>query len=312
MMNRMIKGLICLIAALLALGMLTAGAEMRQIGVVHMDYATNVRAEANSDAALAGKASAGAYYGCFGEEDGWYCIKLDDDTYGYVSEKRCTFYSTVAPVQHEAFPLEADAEKHFTAGDVVLFGTYEQDNDPDTAAEPIEWFVLDRNEETNQLLLVSRYAIERQHYHTTNTNATWETSGLRKWLNNTFINTAFSGEEQKLLVLADVTADQNPKEKTTSGADTQDKVFLLSMTEVEEYLTEEMRLCIPTAYVIVRNGYSDPQTSCCWWWLRTPGHNRMHTAYVNWRGEISGKGYGVISNKGAVRPAILIDLDGAE
>lgn len=34
----------------------------------------------------------------------------------------------------------------------------------------------------------------------------------------------------------------------------------------------------------------------------------MHTAYVNREGDISSKGYGVISNKGAVRPVIRVNL----
>ena len=43
-----------------------------------------------------------------------------------------------------------------------------------------------------------------------------------------------------------------------------------------------------------------------WWWLRSNGKDRMHAAYVNENGEISTHGYGVISNRGAVRPVIRL------
>ena len=293
-----------LIICLLLFSMYALAEQAQQIGVVLVEISGNARAEANLESAVVGRVSAEAYYGCYANEDGWYHIKLDDGTMGYISGKRATFFTSVAPDAKEAVALTADA----AIGDIVLFGAYEQDHDSATAAEPIEWIVLDRDEEKGQLLLVTRYAVERRHYHTTNSNATWETSGLRTWLNDTFLQAAFTPDEQQLIVLSHVTADQNSAFRTTSGKDTMDQIFLLSMAEAESYMTPEMRLCIPTAYVIVRNGYSDPQTGGCWWWLRTPGHNRMHTAYVNWKGDISGKGYGVIANKGAVRPALRIDL----
>ena len=306
-MKTLRKALCFLLCMMLCTACASAEQE-RQVGVVLVERGGNVRAEADAESAIVGRASANTYYGCYANENGWYRIKLTDGVMGYISHKRGTFFTTVAPDSKPAYPLAEEAQRHFVPGDVVLFGAYEQDNDPDTTAEPIEWIVLDRDDEKGQLLLVTRYAVERQHYHTTNSNATWETSGLRVWLNDTFLQTAFTADEQELIALSPVTADQNSSFRTTSGSDTTDRVFLLSMAEAESYMTPEMRLCIPTAYVIVRNGYSDPQTGGCWWWLRTPGHNRMHSAYVNWKGEISGKGYGVIANKGAVRPALRIDL----
>lgn len=298
-----------LMIVLLLFGINTALAEKEQIGLVLIHYGGNVRAQADIDSEIVGKATANEYYGCYENADGWYLIKLDSGTMGYVSQKRGTFFSTVVPGAQESFSLVEDSQHQFAAGDIVLFGSYEQDNDPDTTGEPIEWIVLEHDEDKGQLFLITRYAVERQHYHTSNSNTTWEKSGLRAWLNSTFLENAFSDAERSLIAQSDVAADQNFAFPTTSGNATADFVFLLSMSEADTYLSPEMRLCIPTAYVIVRGGYSDAETSACWWWLRTPGHNRMHTAYVNWEGKISGKGYGVIANKGAVRPAIRIDLN---
>lgn len=309
-MKHLITNLItCMITLLLLFGTSAALAENAQIGLVLMQYGGNVRAQADSDSPIVGKAAANMYYGCYGNADGWYLIKLDSSTMGYVSEKRGTFFSTVAPGSQDGLSLLENPQHPFAPGDIVHFGTYEQDHDPDTTSEPLEWIILDHDQEKGQLFLITRYAVERQHYHTSNTSTTWEKSGLRAWLNSTFLETAFSEAERSLIIHSDVPADQNFDFPTTSGEATTDFVFLLSMSEADTYLSPEMRLCIPTAYVIVRGGYSDAETSACWWWLRTPGHNRMHTAYVNWEGKISGKGYGVIANKGAVRPAIRIDLN---
>lgn len=300
------KRLIVMICTVLCCTLLcAAAADEQQIGVVQLKFASNVRTEADAEATVSFRGGADQWYGCFGEADGWYLIRNQNGEMGYVSEKRCVFCSTVAPGAGEGQPLDADV--NWQAGDIVVFGSYEQDINEENGPEPIEWIVLEKDEENGELLLLSLYALERQHYHTTNSNATWETSGLRRWLNDTFLQTAFTADEQTAILLAEVTADQNYQFKTTSGGATRDRVFLLSMTEAQRCLTAEQLLCIPTAYAIVHNSYSDPQTSACWWWLRTPGHNRMHTAYVNWRGEISGKGYGVISNKGAVRPAIRVN-----
>ena len=48
-------------------------------------------------------------------------------------------------------------------GAVVMFGSYEQDNQPDNGAEPIEWLVLAQSE--GKALLVSRYALDCQPYN---------------------------------------------------------------------------------------------------------------------------------------------------
>ena len=49
------------------------------------------------------------------------------------------------------------------AGNVITFGHYEQDNDLSNGAEPIEWLVL--TEEEGRMLLLSRYGLDGQPYH---------------------------------------------------------------------------------------------------------------------------------------------------
>lgn len=291
---------------LLLIYVFPAHANTVQTGLVKTTGSANVRTAPGVDAEIAGRVLADTYYRCMGEENNWYLIETNDGITGYISGRLCEYYHLLPVQDVKAAPL---VQRTFTPGEVVLLGSYEQDYNLQNGAESIEWIVLEQDEEQNQLLLISRFALDRQHFHTTNSDATWETSGLRKWLNTTFLQNAFTTEEQAMILHSTVTADRNEEKNVTAGKDTQDYVFLLSIQEAEKYLTPQTALCLPTACVVVNNGYCDPETSGCWWWLRSPGHNRMHTAYVNGQGIISSKGYGVISNRGAVRPVIRVSLD---
>lgn len=48
-------------------------------------------------------------------------------------------------------------------GDYVLFGSYEQDNDTTNGAEPIEWQVVDID--NDKALLVSKYILDNVEYN---------------------------------------------------------------------------------------------------------------------------------------------------
>ena len=57
-------------------------------------------------------------------------------------------------------------------------------------------------------------------------------SNIRKWLNSTFINGAFTQEEQNAIKSKTIKTPNNPVHQTAGGADTTDKIFLLSISEV--------------------------------------------------------------------------------
>ena len=81
-------------------------------------------------------------------------------------------------------------------GDVVSFGSYEQDNNTQNGKEPIEWFVIDVSSKT--VTLYSKYCLDAQPFNT-NTKSSWENTTLYKWLNNSFYSTAFDSKEKRLL-----------------------------------------------------------------------------------------------------------------
>ncbi|MBQ4074171.1 MAG: TIR domain-containing protein [Clostridia bacterium] len=223
---------------------------------------------------------------------------------------------------------KAMAEKRSKAkvGDYITFGSYEQDNNTRNGKEAIEWRVLAK--ENNRLLVISRYALDCKRYNESRTNVTWETCTLRKWLNNNFLKAAFSSAEQAMIPTMTVAAHKNPNYSTEPGNDTQDKIFLLSITEAEKYFSSDSAMkCKPTAYAEkqgvntsaavyadIGNAYAEKQVVktnsdvYCWWWLRSPGDHQLLAAYVYSHGGVRRYGGSVNTNDYAVRPALWIDL----
>lgn len=191
-------------------------------------------------------------------------------------------------------------------GDVVKFGKYEQDNDASNGKEDIEWIVLAK--ENNRILVISKYSLDCQKYNTSNVDVTWETCSLRSWLNNDFISSAFSSAEISKIPTVTVTADENPNYSSDAGNDTQDKVFLLSLPEVNEYFTSSNeRICYPTKYAIEQGAKTNLNQS--WWWLRSTGSVQNSAAYIDYEGDIYYGGRRVDSDTVSVRPVLWIDLN---
>ena len=191
-------------------------------------------------------------------------------------------------------------------GDHVVFGSYEQDNNISNGKEDIEWLVLAR--EGNRVLVISRYALDCQQYHSSWTeNATWETCSLRKWLNGTFFNNAFNADEQAMIQNTIVTADKNPSFSTSPGNNTTDKVFLLSITEAKKYVSSDNAQCQGTAYCYAQGAFKGSNGNCLWF-LRSPGANSSQAASVQVAGVIVGIGSYVDRDDIAVRPALWINL----
>ena len=163
-------------------------------------------------------------------------------------------------------------------GNIVKFGFYEQDNNIANGKEEIEWIVL--NIEDNKALVVSKYALDCQQYNTSFAEVTWRNCSLRTWLNDSFLNAAFGTKHQELISSVSVSADKNPNFRTNPGNATNDKVFLLSITEAEKYLSfDSVRQCKPTEYAVANGAYINSDNSN-FWWLRSPGYYQNYAAYV--------------------------------
>ncbi|MBQ8707420.1 MAG: serine/threonine protein kinase [Succinivibrionaceae bacterium] len=180
-------------------------------------------------------------------------------------------------------------------GDIKNFGNYYSDADKKQA---VEWIVLDVR--GDKALLVSRYGIDAKPYHKDYTNITWADCSLRKWLNQEFLQDAFTVDEQKMI--ADTKVENN------SGSQTKDKIFLLSVDEVKKYFnSNEERQTKATDYAIAQGAYVNDDGNC-WWWLRSRGGNDYYPAYVYRDGNISGSGNSVDGTDASVRPALWLNL----
>ena len=189
----------------------------------------------------------------------------------------------------------------------VTYGTYEQDHNSADGKEDIEWIPLDI--EGKRILLISRYALDCHQYNTLRAHVTWENSSIRKWLNEVFLNEAFSGDEQSKIPSVIVDAQKNPNSIAIPGNSTTDRVFLLSLTEVNEYFSSDSaRQCQSTVHCNAQGVYN-ANNGNCWWWLRSPGEYDVDASYVDDDGTIDYSGENVDHSGGAVRPAIWIDIE---
>lgn len=78
--------------------------------------------------------------------------------------------------------------------ETVKFGSYPQSDACGNTKEPIEWIVLDRQEDKS--LLLSKYILDCKCYYVERNDATWEKSLLREWLNNEFYIHAFDNNQK--------------------------------------------------------------------------------------------------------------------
>jgi hypothetical protein len=223
------------------------------------------------------------------------------------AEESCT----KAQIQITAEQIKNAGSGNVSTGKTIKFGFYEQDKKTLNGKEEIEWLVL--AVDGKKALLISKYALDCQRYHTSDTDITWETCSLRKWLNDTFMNEAFGEDHKKMIAVTNVTADKSLLFLTNPGKATKDKMFILSISEMERYFsTTESRRCAPTAYAI-KQGVKKSRVfkvdgkGTCWWWLRTPGITQKNASYVTNSGIYSG--YKLKEDNNGVRPVMWINLN---
>ena len=244
------------------------------------------------------------------EREGWYILPPAVRPALWLDLNN-TLWETGVPEIQESISTEtgaAQVKAEIHTGDRVFLGHYEQDKNTSNGKEPIEWQVLEVQED--RVLLVSTYILDAVTYNRVWVDMTWEHCSLRTWLNGTFINEAFSAEEQSIILssLIDNSNEQGNSEwDTYGGKDTLDRVFLLSFAEAKKYFaTDSIRRCRPTAYSDPR-GISEYTDGYGYWWLRSPGSIQSDAEIVGADGSI-GWGFPVFDDGAGngVRPAIWI------
>lgn len=212
-------------------------------------------------------------------------------------------------------------------GEIITFGTYPQTVDG-TDRTPINWRVLHNS--GRELFILSEYILECKRYHGKSADITWRDCvditwhdcDLRNWLNDEFYNTAFNATEKELI------RTTYCMDNGDGSPDTEDKVFLLSVTEIKELSNihgKDLRRAVGTDFAkvkksdgcslyvydktnkdnyIIRNG---EEVGCSWWWLRTQGNKPSRACFVGTSCSI--RSYANVSlARDGVRPALKINL----
>ena len=132
----------------------------------------------------------------------------------------------------------------------------------------LEWIVV--SEEENRVLLLSRYAIAslqfEEGHHENPVSLNWQDCSLRQWLNNAFLNAAFSSEDQQFILTSEIDSYDVDWISRRTDYTTYDKIFLLNR---EEFLLLDN--ADRKAKLIGEEKSTD-------WWLR----NGAYDNYINY------------------------------
>ncbi|MCL2336048.1 MAG: DUF6273 domain-containing protein, partial [Firmicutes bacterium] len=159
--------------------------------------------------------------------------------------------------------------------------------------KPLEWLVLDV--QPDRALLIARDCLLQAPYNEEQKTVTWKQCTLRKNLLPQLLTQIFDATEQNNVLSSNNRNPDNENYGTPGGADTEDKLFLLSIDEVKKYFPYD------EARVAHLNG------KAVFWWLRSPGLSSYLAAFVSTGGLVSGNGYLVSWSEGSVRPAFWLN-----
>ncbi len=203
------------------------------------------------------------------------------------------------------------------AWDTITFGNYWQEDTNDDGEintndekKPIRWRVL--SVEGDDAFLMADQAIESRPFDEEGSAVTWEKCSLRKWLNEDFIKEAFTEEEQAAIMETTVVNKDNEEYNTEAGADTQDKIYLLSIDEAADtqYGFEESDKAAfhrtSPAREVAQTMYSSEAYNAFFWWLRSPGKENC-VSNVGMAGDGDSEGT-FAQTYGAVRPVLHLKL----
>lgn len=251
--------------------------------------------------------------------------------------------ATDTPKTDAAAPTANAAASVPKKGDEITFGSY-----PQTVSnnEALTWIVLDVDDTKHAMLLLSKYIIDVQPYHTGDdfihgeSHITWENCSLRAWLNHEFLNHAFTTSEQNRILTTHLTNPDNEIQgkddvyDAEGGNDTDDKVFLLSLADVwhedasvpnsGKYFTSkadksnEERKAFATLYAIRQGVKIEDVTGektcanienvqcAANWWLRSPGRHKYFFSLVLVNGYVGTLGDYLKKTENGVRPAMWV------
>ena len=126
-------------------------------------------------------------------------------------------------------------------------------------------------------------------------DVTWDKSAIRKWLGSNFYKKSFDDTEKKRVLVTKVKNKKNTEYDQSSGKNTSDRIFLLSIDEAKKYFSsDEARIC------------KTKDGSAKAWCLRTQGNTNFRISLVASDGGIHTFGDNEEDNYG-IRPAMWVN-----
>lgn len=206
------------------------------------------------------------------------------------TEKAIEWLQKAADQGHtEAQDMLTEIQSRISGMKVVSFGTYRQGFRSDNGKEDISWVVLDTFDD-GRMLLISQYILAQEPFNESFSRTEWEKCTLRTWLNDDFLNDAFSPDEQ-----AQMTEQQNG-----------DLVILLSEEEAKKYESTLMQLEEYTPSAAFFRDFHDGKNYDAWW-LRTSGNQTSRAKCVK-MDSVNGLSMAIrqVDAETGVRPVICI------
>lgn len=237
-----------------------------------------------------------------------------------------------------AFPtVLAKTSQDCEVGDTVIFGQYPksivgevgEDSQPDGEEgidyviakdrndnkdyyyiiEPIEWRIIEENDD--EIFLITENIIDTRAYDSRSGPIIWKDCSSREWLNTTteagFLGMACSGD---LVTLIKDTTNQNydnAPDYTSGGTETTDKVFLLSIPQINTLVKGTVdRIAVNTDYA-ARVGGSLGKGTADWWWLRSLGTGLYRSSAITHAGSLSSEASDGLNNLYGIRPALKLE-----
>ena len=197
----------------------------------------------------------------------------------------------------------------------VWFGNYEQDST--SGKDPVKWRVLSNG--ADGIFVLSDQNLDCKLFDNTwegldfvdddclPDEMTWSMCTLRTWLNKEFYKAVFSTREQGSILETKVITPDHSYFGTEGGDDTMDKVFLLSLDEVNSseygFTNQSSKVASSTDYAEAK----EPKYGVCGWWLRSPGSDCTLFLYVRYDGAIETEGWFINERGIAIRPVFNIN-----
>jgi hypothetical protein len=201
--------------------------------------------------------------------------------------------------QVENSPVLPDARSAMEDNQLLAFGGY-------------YWRVLEIQD--GRALLLSDILVAHMPFNHERDFLSWATSDVRWYLNNNFINN-FSEEEQSLIAVTQVPNLANPWYGASNAAATNDRLFLLCVSEVVRFFGDSGQLSNrPTDESRITDRYNAARvarfadSSAFRWHTRTTGRQGNLNITISYEGEIFMNG-NFVNTSGGIRPAMWIYID---